>query len=254
MIDASEVITTVKNKLSSNPASEATFVLISSATILSDVRGALGDTIEDYRWSDAVLNSFITMGIADIKQKRTDAMYDWDGVILAAASIRNSFTTALYFFTLSRAYDQDAGLNDNNLGLSKTYEKNYYDSLGTVLYFYPETILTDAINNGIQAVLRDRPDASLTETGLWRDPSIIVVVADQIDLPEIFRNAIINFTAYEAILAMRGDAKSAQNFFHFIKARYLANGTLFRFICLHSAVCYWRNKSSRYTVGKTCRP
>jgi len=252
---------------------------------LSNVRIALSDTVATYRWSDGVLSTYIQDGIANIKQKRADAISP-DG------SVRDGFATALYFYALARAYDDDAGLTPNNKSLSQSYdaqyqneleialyfytdtnistsiaaaistvkskridanyaydgtvlaistirdsfadavyfyalsdiyskdnpalsqsyEKEFYDNLGTVLYFYPETVLLDGINNGIQAVFRDRPDAYLTDTGLLRDSEITVVVDGIIDLPIIVKNAIINFTAYEGVLAVKEDAKLATLF------------------------------------------
>ena len=299
MIDASEVIKTVKLKLQSVPVDTASFVLLTKAniltkvkaklqirptgllapsTVIAKVRESLGDTVETYRWSTASLTAFLNLGIDDIKQrradagdvtdcfatalyfyvlaraydadsgvdeynstlsqvndkkyleslsatlylysdtnlndaideglidiknKRTDANYDYDGDVLAVASLRDGFISPLCYYVLARAYQ------DNNVELSQVNEKLYFDTLNSVLCFYPENILLDGINNGVQEVLRFRPDAALTETGLLRDAEIVEVIDDNIDLPVSFKNAIINYAAYEAVLWAKRDVQLA---------------------------------------------
>lgn len=207
MIKASEVISSVRLKLLSSPVSEAAFVLIILSTIFDKVRESLSDTVEPYRWNN--LDGWGQQGIGDIKQKRIDASYAYNGTVLAASEIRDSFASALYHYVLARAYDKDAGISGNNLSLSQENDKHYLDILGSVSYFYPATILLDGINNGIQAIIRYRPDVLLTGTGLMRDPELIKVVDDNIDLDAGFKNALINYCAYEAVLAVSKDLKQA---------------------------------------------
>ena len=302
MINASEVIATVKLKLQSTPVDSGSFSfivksevldsvkiklqarqssLLNPSSVISNVRESLGDTVAPYRWSDSSLDSFLQLGIddikqrrddsgtvsdsfapalyfyvlaraydadsgisdnntalsqindkrylenlnsvlyfysdstlndaidegiVDIKQKRSDANYSYAGSVLASSQLRDSFFPALCFYVLARAY------SDNNVNFSQEQDKRYLENLSSVLYFYPETILLDAINNGIQEVLRFRPDAALTETGLLRDAEIVEVIDGLIDLPVVFKNAIINFTAYEAVLGVKNDAGLAETF------------------------------------------
>ena len=208
MIKASEVISSVKFKLQSTPVDATSFVLVAGTAIVSKVRKTIGDSVEPYRWDDGTLSAFLTDGVNSIRKKRTDANYAYDGSVLAAGAIRDDFAPALYFYTLARAYDNDAGLSENNLALSQTNDKQFQNEVLSVLYFYPETILQDAINNGIQAITQDRPDVLLGDTGLMRDPEIMKIIDDKIDLPSSFKNALINYCMYEALL-FKGDEKTA---------------------------------------------
>lgn len=208
MIKASEVTSNAKLKLQSTPVNEASFAMLQTSDVVAEVRKSLGDTVIPYRWDDNVLTGFVIKGISDIKQKRSDANYAYDGSVLLSGDIRDSFALALYYYTLTRAYENDAGLSENNAALAQTNDKNYYQELTAVLYFYPETILQAGINNGIQEIIRDRPDVLLTETGLMRDPEVMKIIDDQIDLPSSFRSALINYCLYDALL-IKGDEKTA---------------------------------------------
>lgn len=108
---------------------------MTAENVIDDVRDILRDTVATYRWANSVLFDFVSAGMRDLWQRRTDARFASDGSYTAALTIPtmsgetvptdtlvldNVFREALVYYTAHRAFGIN-GDDEANAALADRY-------------------------------------------------------------------------------------------------------------------------------------
>lgn len=194
----SEVKTEVRRMLEDNSVTETDYIV--KADVLAFVRSALADTVEAYRWSNALLNGYIEEGIADIIVNRSDC----EGAGSTTLPVR--FHDAVSYYTLYKAYSGEAE-DQSDLEKRNSYLNMYNNALVSTPYHWSDTIVSGFIDDGVKEIRRNRTDTR-----------IVTYDSGELEIPDYLKDALVDYTAAECLALRTGDKRTAEKqMFHLTK-------------------------------------